>query len=48
MAELVHFYEGGVTPAGFRDLTWGELEALIGYRDAVVKARKEAAKKRGK
>jgi len=48
MASLVHFYEGGLTPSGFRDLDSGELLALIDHRDAVLKAREEAAKKRGK
>ncbi len=47
MAELVDFYDGGLTPSEFRGLTAGELDALIRRKDAVIEARKEAAKQRG-
>lgn len=44
MAELVHFYRGGLTPDGFEALDAGQLIALIEYRDAWIDAKKEAAK----
>lgn len=47
MAELVLFYEGGVTTEGFDKLDAGQLQALIRYRKAVIEARKEAAKSNG-
>jgi len=47
MAELVHFFRGGLTPSEFKALNAGELAAMIEYRDAWVEHQKEAAKKRG-
>ncbi len=40
MAELVHFYRGGLTPESFERLDSGQLLALMDYRDAYVEAMK--------
>lgn len=40
MAELVHFYRGGLTPSEFKRLSSGEYLALVSYRDRWVEEAK--------